>query len=344
MMEEVRGMKKWGMIVFFLLITASAVALSAKDVPSDKEDQREVGIMDKVEKTDEQWKKELSPEAYNVLRKKGTERPFSGEYVKNKEKGIYKCAACGAELFSSETKFESGTGWPSFWAPIAPKNMGYEHDDSFLMERTEVHCPVCGGHLGHVFDDGPAPTGKRFCINSVSLKFATESEAKKDAKATANTALETATFAAGCFWGVEETFRSLKGVKSTAVGYTGGHKEKPTYKEVCADTTGHAEAVQVQFDPKVTPYEELLKLFWTSHNPTTVNRQGPDHGSQYRSAVFFHTPEQEAAAKKMRAELERSGKWKSPIVTEIAPASTFWKAEDYHQQYLAKQGKKFCHL
>ena len=156
--------------------------------------------------------------------------------------------------------------------------------------------------------------------------------------------METATFAAGCFWGVGETFRNLKGVQSTSVGYTGGSKKDPTYEEVCSGKTGHAEALQIQYDPKQISYEQLLKVFWENHNPTTKNRQGPDHGEQYRSAIFFHTPEQEAAARKSLAELERSKKWKSPVVTEITPASTFWAAEEYHQKYLKKHGAKFCHL
>ncbi len=134
--------------------------------------------MERVEKTDAEWKKELSPEVYQVTRHKGTERAFTGEYNKFKGKGIYKCVACGLELFDSNTKYDSGSGWPSFWAPIKEENIGYEKDSSHSMTRVEVHCPRCGAHLGHVFDDGPKPTGKRYCINSVSLKFS-EAEKKK---------------------------------------------------------------------------------------------------------------------------------------------------------------------
>ena len=153
---------------------------------------------------------------------------------------------------------------------------------------------------------------------------------------------ETATFAAGCFWGVEVTFRNVDGVLDAIVGYTGGHTEEPTYKEVCTDTTGHAEAVEVTFDPDKVSYEELLEVFWRNHDPTQVNRQGPDFGSQYRSAVFFHSPQQEAAARASKEALDASGKLARPVATEITPASTFWKAEEYHQRYLEKRGQATC--
>jgi peptide-methionine (S)-S-oxide reductase len=153
-----------------------------------------------------------------------------------------------------------------------------------------------------------------------------------------------ATFAAGCFWGVEATFRQLPGVSSTRVGYTGGHFEKPTYKEVCTDRTGHAEAVEVDFDPAKISYEKLLEVFWDNHDPTQLNRQGPDWGTQYRSAIFFHSPEQEVAAKASKDTLEKSRRYSKPIVTQIVPATTFYEAEDYHQQYLEKRGLATCHI
>ncbi|HUJ31134.1 MAG TPA: peptide-methionine (S)-S-oxide reductase MsrA [Candidatus Acidoferrum sp.] len=153
-----------------------------------------------------------------------------------------------------------------------------------------------------------------------------------------------ATFAAGCFWGVEEAFRQVRGVTSTTVGYTGGTMKNPSYKDVCTGTTGHAEAVEVDFDPKQVSYEQLLSVFWQSHDPTTLNRQGPDVGTQYRSAIFFHDADQEAAARGSKAALERSGVFKRPIVTEIKPATEFYRAEDYHQQYFEKRGIKSCHI
>jgi peptide-methionine (S)-S-oxide reductase len=154
--------------------------------------------------------------------------------------------------------------------------------------------------------------------------------------------MEKATFAAGCFWGVEATFRSIPGVKATRVGYIGGQKDSPTYKEICTDATGHAEAVEVTFDPSKVSYEQLLKVFWENHDPTTLNRQGPDWGTQYRSAIFYHTPEQEQAARASVGEAQKAHK--RPIVTQIVPAPQFWEAEDYHQQYLEKRGLATCHL
>jgi peptide-methionine (S)-S-oxide reductase len=156
--------------------------------------------------------------------------------------------------------------------------------------------------------------------------------------------MEKATFGAGCFWGVEAAFRQVNGVQATAVGYAGGNFENPTYEDVCSGHTGHAEVVEVQFDPSLVTYDELLKVFWENHDPTTLNRQGPDVGAQYRSAIFYHTPEQETAARASKAALDESGKFRRPIVTEITPARTFYRAEEYHQQYFEKRGISHCHI
>jgi len=156
--------------------------------------------------------------------------------------------------------------------------------------------------------------------------------------------METATFGAGCFWGVEATFRQVPGVVSTAVGYMGGTLASPSYQDVCTDKTGHAEVVQITYDPSKTSYRDLLKVFWQNHDPTTLNRQGPDVGTQYRSVIFYHTPEQEAVARASKEGLERAGAFKKPIVTEIVPASAYWRAEEYHQQYLEKRGLAQCHI
>lgn len=156
--------------------------------------------------------------------------------------------------------------------------------------------------------------------------------------------MATAYFAAGCFWGVEATFRQIPGVTGTAVGYMNGHTDHPTYRQVCSHTTGHAEAVKVEYDPEQVSYDDLLNVFWENHDPTQLNRQGPDIGDQYRSAIFFATPEQERAARASKERLAQSGRFRRPIVTEITPAATFWEAEDYHQQYLEKRGMASCHV
>jgi peptide methionine sulfoxide reductase msrA/msrB len=292
----------------------------------------------KVAKSEEEWKKTLTPEQYRVMIQCGTERPFSGKYNDFWEKGTYFCAACGTPLFSSETKYEHGTGWPSFMAPINEANLEYRDDLSLMMRRTEVRCAACGAHLGHVFDDGPGPSRKHYCINSAALDFQPETLAKSASKAKT----ETAAFAAGCFWGVEYKFSRVEGVLATVVGYSGGITKNPTYGDVCTDTTGHAESVEVSYDPAQVSYEDLVRKFFGFHDPTQLNRQGPDVGTQYRSVIFYSNEGQKRTAEKVKAEFEKSGAFKKRIVTEIVPAGEFYKAEEYHQKYYEKNKIKSC--
>ncbi len=295
-----------------------------------------LAMSQKVKKSDKEWKAALTPEQFSVMRKCGTERPFTGKYNDFWDKGVYVCAGCGTPLFRSDMKYEHGTGWPSFTTPVDEKNLEYRDDYSLLAKRIEVRCAVCGAHLGHVFDDGPEPTFLHYCVNSASLDFKPEAAGK--AKGPTEAPAETATFAAGCFWGVEYKLGKIPGVLSTVVGYTGGKTVAPTYEDVCADKTGHAEAVQVTFDPSKVGYADLVRHFFSIHDPTQVNKQGPDQGTQYRSAIFYHGEAQRVTARKVMDELEKSGRYKKRLATELVPASAFYKAEDDHQKYFQKHG------
>ncbi|MFH1418600.1 MAG: bifunctional methionine sulfoxide reductase B/A protein [Planctomycetota bacterium] len=285
----------------------------------------------------EQLARGLSSEERDILLGKGTEQPFCGGLLEQKDKGTYTCRLCGLPLFTSDAKFKSGTGWPSFFQPSDPAHIHNEQDTSHGRVRTEIQCARCRSHLGHVFEDGPPPTGLRFCLNSAALRFyADGAELPPESRPIA---LKTAYFAGGCFWGIEDRFQKVPGVVDAVSGYMGGKTANPTYKLVCSGETGHTEAVCVSYDPEKVSYRQLLECFFKMHDPTQLDRQGPDVGSQYRSAIFTNDKDQLEQARAYVDELQKTDQFRGgKIATKIERAEKFYEAEEYHQDYHAKHG------
>ena len=277
-----------------------------------------------------EWRK-LTAAEEAVIVHKGTERPGSGAYEKQKLPGTYVCRRCGAALYRAEDKFDAGCGWPSFDTEVPGAVRRQTDADG---QRTEILCTTCGGHLGHVFT-GEHLTARdtRHCVNSISLDFVPLT--------LSSNRFERAIFAGGCFWGVQSLMQEGRGVIRTACGYIGGHTEHPTYPQVCSHTTGHAEAVEVIFDPKQTSFEAVARLFFEIHDPTQHDRQGPDVGDQYRSAVFYTSEKQKEITLQLIEELRKK---KLDVATEVTSAPTFWRAEEYHQDHYRKTGETpYCH-
>ncbi len=275
-----------------------------------------------------EWR-ELTPEEERVIVRKGTERAFTGKYHDHFAGGVYTCRRCGAMLYRSESKFRSDCGWPAFDDEIPGAVKRVPDADG---RRTEIVCANCDGHLGHVFlGERFTPKNTRHCVNSVSLDFIPGDQVQYGR----------AIFAAGCFWGVEYWLQRQPGVLETTSGYTGGHTESPTYELIHRRDTGHAEAVEVLYDPVRVSYEQLARLFFEIHDPTQRDGQGPDIGAEYRSAIFYVDEEQKQIAEKLVAELEAKG---MSIGTQVVPAGRFWPAEDYHQDWYLKKGSPpACH-
>ena len=272
----------------------------------------------------------LTPQEKNVIIDKGTERPFAGKYHDHFEKGAYVCRQCGARLFQSSSKFKSDCGWPSFDDQVEGAVTKKPDADGL---RTEILCANCGGHLGHVFvGEGLTPKNTRYCVNSISMDFVPAN----------GPVTKRAIFASGCFWGTEYHLQRVPGVISTTVGYAGGHVDSPTYEQVCARTTGHAESVEVVFDLSKTSYEQLARIFFETHDFSQLDRQGPDIGHQYRSAVFYLDEDQKQVALKLIELLRQKG---LDVKTEVSPGAKFWPAEEYHQDYYKKNGQTpYCHV
>ena len=283
----------------------------------------------RVEKTEDEWRQILTDEQFYITRQKGTERAHSSDLCTFFEAGQYACVCCDTLLFDSAEKYDSGTGWPSFTQPVKENVIAYFKDKSHGMYRVETTCNTCDAHLGHVFQDGPMPSGLRYCMNAIALKKV-ENNIKK------------ATFGGGCFWCTEAIFQNLKGIIKVESGFSGGRIHNPTYREVTSGITGHAEVINFSYNPDEILYEELVKIHLTTHDPTTLNKQGADAGTQYRSVIFYRNEEEKAIALKVIKELKSS--FDDMIVTEVAVFEQFYTADDYHQNYYNdnKDNNRYC--
>lgn len=292
----------------------------------------------KLNVSNAEWKKILPADLYAVAREADTERAFTGTMWNSETKGTYYCATCGLKLFKSNQKFVSSCGWPSFFEQDNKNSIIFKDDNSYGMQRTEALCGRCNSHLGHLFDDGPEPTGKRYCMNAISLDFVPDAVDNKGK-------LETIVLGGGCYWCVEAVYDNLQGVQKVVSGFAGGSVANPSYEEVCSGRTGAAEVVEITYDKGQTNLDEIFKVFFTVHDPTTLNRQGADVGTQYRSVIFYKNEEQKNAAENIIADLNNAKVYDSKIVTTLEPFKAFYKAKDDHQNYYQNnKNQPYCEM
>ncbi|MDP9127921.1 MAG: bifunctional methionine sulfoxide reductase B/A protein [Pseudomonadota bacterium] len=298
----------------------------------------------------------LSPLQRDVTQNNATEPSFHNEFWNHKEEGIYVDVVSGEPLFSSTDKYDSKSGWPSFTQPIQKENVREMSDHSHGMQRIEARSTHGDCHLGHVFPDGPGPHGTRYCINSAALRFVPKDRLAEEGygeflylfggdRGAEKSVTQRAVLAGGCFWGLQDLFRRQPGVIRTRAGYTGGTLPNPTYSHMKTGTTGHAEAIEILFDPARTTYRALLEFFFRIHDPSNKDRQGNDIGTQYRSAIFVLDNDQKRIAAEVVAAVNASGRWPGTVKTVITEAGPFYEAEEYHQDYLEKNpGGYTCHF
>ncbi len=340
-------MKTWDSYLMGKVLGLALMAFACGAIPTEGWNMKEFKKPGK-----EELKKRLTPIQYEVTQQEGTERPFSNEYWNEKREGIYVDVVSGEPLFSSKDKYDSKTGWPSFTRPLVAENLVEHQDRKLFAVRTEIRSRLAQSHLGHVFDDGPAPTGLRYCMNSAALRFipkqnlAQEGYAEFESqfgKQDARSAVAKAVFAGGCFWCMEPPFDALveKGVIETRVGYTGGRGINPSYEEVSGGGTGHREAIEITYDPARIGFEQLLSVFWMNVDPLDGVGQFCDKGHQYTSAIFYAAEEQKKMSLKSLDSIKSKIREKGKIATEILPAGTFYSAEEYHQDYYLKNPLRY---
>ena len=296
--------------------------------------------------SDQELKKQLNSIQYEVTQRDGTEPPFKNKYWDNKAEGIYVDIVSKEPLFSSLDKYKSGTGWPSFTKPLNPKFVRFKEDNSLFSSRTEVRSAVGDSHLGHVFDDGPAPTGKRYCMNSAAMEFIPKEKMEErgygeylslfKSEKVQKSEKKTAVFAGGCFWCMEPPFDKLKGVLSTTSGFAGGRTKNPTYKEVSGGRTGHLEVVQVEYDPTLVNFEKLLDVYLVNVDPFDPRGQFCDKGEPYQTAIFYSNEEERKAAQKLLASIPKKTAVKDHVHIKLLSLKDFFPAEEEHQDYYKK--------